>query len=697
MIVIKNIDELSNFEELIRGLNISNYQQTYENIYSIYLSNDSAISFIDKDMLTVLTKRDDNIYECPLNIEPIINSNNSSKKLLEFIKKINDYLGKTIYFSLVYEDSCFYKLLKNDLYTYDRLYTSICDYSKISNILDRVLSSERVHYSNRNVKKFKNNLYIKYYSNMDPTDIIVSIEKDSWKNIVKQDMINKKEQLLYYSSLVKSGIANIAVSYMKDSNEIVSYRLETIYNNKVHVLKNSFREEYKKYSPGSYMLISDLYDNYKGYNYVDLYGGPSLVKDMIETRRVNRYDMLIGEEDIIKNLEVRRKRWDLKNYSNFLNDNSIKEIFNKKENILAVASCFGLGPVGKLSAIVEASKNDFNWYASGEEFDINIFNEKNIFIDECYTVDKEILKEFLDKYNIKYALVVLKNKIARLLLELGVKVIYVDSLPFMWSLEDANGGKVPYNVDCYCVQKTIELSGVSKQIFSNVKNLVWVDPIINKNNINLSNKKGNYILVNIGGLHSPSTNGYDYVDVVIKNLIKIYKNYKIIITTSLKSSIYLKEDLKEYNNVCVKTLKQRKFFQCINNAKLFITSPGLTTILESRNIIDKVVFLPPQNISQFYNIEYGKKIFKYYKELTWNNDKLTIDSLNKYLELDEHSVIEVINNEINKMNNEDKKEIYMNYMKSILDSDYIENKGSDNITFNGVNEVIDNIKKVIGE
>ena len=81
MIVIKNIDELSDYEELIRGLNISNYQQTYENIYSIYLSNDSAISFLDKDMFTILTKRDDNIYECPLNIEPIINSNNSSKEL----------------------------------------------------------------------------------------------------------------------------------------------------------------------------------------------------------------------------------------------------------------------------------------------------------------------------------------------------------------------------------------------------------------------------------------------------------------------------------------------------------------------------------------------------------------------------------------------------------------------------------------
>ena len=49
------------------------------------------------------------------------------------------------------------------------------------------------------------------------------------------------------------------------------------------------------------------------------------------------------------------------------------------------------------------------------------------------------------------------------------------------------------------------------------------------------------------------------------------------------------------------------------------------------------------------------------------------------------------------MNNVEEKEIYMNYMKSILDNDYIENKDNDNITFNGVDEVIDNIKKVMGE
>ena len=77
MIIIRNIKKLVEYEKIIRSLNINNFQQTYENIYSIYLSNKSAITFIENEMLTVFVKRDENIYECPLNIEPIIGSKNT--------------------------------------------------------------------------------------------------------------------------------------------------------------------------------------------------------------------------------------------------------------------------------------------------------------------------------------------------------------------------------------------------------------------------------------------------------------------------------------------------------------------------------------------------------------------------------------------------------------------------------------------
>ena len=312
-------------------------------------------------------------------------------------------------------------------------------------------------------------------------------------------------------------------------------------------------------------------------------------------------------------------------------------------------------------------------------------------------MDKEILKEFIQKYNIKYALVVLKNKMARILMELGIKVIYVDSLPFMWSELDAKSGKVPFDVDCYCCQKTISMSKNSKKIFANVKNLVWVNPIINNKEKFICNQKKDFVLINLGGLHSPSTNGNDYVDIVVKSIIEIYEDKDIIITTSSTVAGKLARYLKEYKNIRVKSLKQREFFNYISMASIFITSPGLTTILESQSLVKKIVFLPPQNISQFYNIEYGKKIFKYYKEITWNDKNLTMKGLKAYLSKDEQGVLEIINLNMKKMNNNQEKLKFKKYAQKVLTEDYVVNNYNVSLENNGVEQVVEQIKKIMNK
>ena len=45
----------------------------------------------------------------------------------------------------------------------------------------------------------------------------------------------------------------------------------------------------------------------------------------------------------------------------------------KKINVIIGTNNFGLGPVGKVSSIVNNSLNEINWYACGNEFDLNIF------------------------------------------------------------------------------------------------------------------------------------------------------------------------------------------------------------------------------------------------------------------------------------------------------------------------------------
>lgn len=696
MIIINNCQELTEYKKQIDNIPKTNYQQTYENLYAIHNSNETAVTFIYKDIISTFTRRDDNIFECSLNIEPLIFNKINKDLIEEFIYEIKKYLKKTIYFPLVYEDSEFYKLMKNKIYNYERLYTSIYNHNKIGNdILNYISNSNRVFFSNRNVKKFEKNMYIKYISEKDVKDILIEIESNSWKKEKKQDMTTKIEQLNYYNKLVEQGIASIAVAYEKNTNDLVAYRLDAIYSNKISVLKNSYKEEYKKYSPGSYMLLYDLFYKYPYFEYVDLYGGPGLAKQMIETDRINRFDFIIGDNNIIKDLESKRKKWDKKNYDNYIDGNSIKEVFNKKENVLAVTSIFGLGPVGKLSAIISAGKDEFNWFATGEEFDMNIFS-KNIFKDKCFTMDKETIRKFIKKYNIKYAVVVLKNKMARLLLDLGIKVVYVDSLPFMWSQEDANTGKVPYLVDSYCAQKTIGLSKESKKIFSKVKHLQWINPIVNeKINESIKIKEKNYILINLGGLHSPTTDGNYYIEIVLKTLLDIYSKEHIIITTSTKSRALLEKILCNCEKIKIKTLKQEEFYSYIKNAKEFFTSPGLTTIIEATRLREKIIFLPPQNLSQFYNINYGKKNTKYYKEITWNSIDLTLEGLEDVLKKDEHGVIDEINKRIKEKNNTNFKTIYKNYIKNILENNFIKNEIKSENWKNGSLEVIESLRRVV--
>ena len=685
MIVISSINELKKNKKLILRFRGTNYQQTYENLYAIHLSNRTAKTYIDTDMITTFIDKNEDIIECILNIEPIININSN---VLDFINEIKNQTNKILYFPLVYEDSLFYKLLKRKIHNYKRLYTSLAGFPKTA-VLDNVKNDSNVYYSKRQIKKVENTMYLKEYKNVDVKDIITGIEVDSWKHNYNQDMITKHDQLVYYNELIKQGIAKITVAYTKDTDDLVAYRIDAIYANKVHILKNSYREAYKKYSIGTYMLVYDLFKKYRECNYIDLYGGPGLSKKIIEGKRINRYDMIYGDGEPAKELEKNRKKWDKKNYNIFLEGKSLQEVFNKKENILVATSCFGLGPVGKLNAIIESAVNKYNWYASGEQFDIGIF-KSNVFRDCCFSLDKIEVKNFVDKYKIKYAVVVLKNKMARLLKEIGVKVVYVDSLPFMWTEKDALEGKVPYNVDVYCAQKTIELSDASKNIFSQVENLVWINPIVNSN-VKNDNRYNDFIILNVGGLHSPNTDGLDYINAVVVPIIKRFKNKKILLTTSTKSVSLLRNYLKEYKNVVVKNLKQEQFSNYVKETKIFITSPGLTTILESCTNRSSVIFLPPQNISQFYNINYGKRVFKRYKEITWNDSDLTIENLSKMRDKNEHELITLINQKIATINNKD----YSDYVNSVIESKYNINDNYVKIKSNGAEEVINELEKII--
>ena len=362
-----------------------------------------------------------------------------------------------------------------------------------------------------------------------------------------------------------------------------------------------------------------------------------------------------------------------------------------KRNIIIGTNNFGLGPVGKVSSIVTGLSDEYSFFACGNEFDLNIFKD-GTFKDTLFSKDKEKIANFIKKHKINYAIVVLDVELATILMDLNVKVIFVDSLPFMWTQADIDEGLLPLDATVYCAQKCCNLTDASKNVLAQVKNLKWINPIQSKFEKKYRPFEEDYIHINVGGLHSPIGNGESYIKTVIIPLLKIFKSEKIIITCGTSAKISILNELKnediDSRNIKVETLQQKDFIASINNAKLFLTSPGLTTIYETESLHKPTIILPPQNLSQFYNIEYAKKILDEYKTINWSTQKLNLDYLQSILPKGETYVVDKIYEFITELVDSNFENKFINRFNLLLKQEYNKKENSDfKIEGNGVEDI----------
>ena len=364
---------------------------------------------------------------------------------------------------------------------------------------------------------------------------------------------------------------------------------------------------------------------------------------------------------------------------------------------------FGLGPVGKVSSIINSMKDEYEWFACGNAFDLNIFKE-GIFKDTLFTKDKNLIEEFVKRYDIKFSIVVLDVELSKILMSLGVAVIFVDSLPFMWTQADIDEGLLPLDADVYCAQKCINLTENSKKVLSQINNLKWVNPIQNSSDNTYRPINDDYVLINVGGLHSPIGNGESYIETVLIPVINVFNsmNKKIVITggTNAVNSInrLLSDKNIDMNNIIITTMKQSDFLSSVNNSELFLTSPGLTTIYETSSLKKPTILLPPQNLSQFYNIEYAKKIIDKFKYLNWDTSKLNLEYLNEILDKGETYVVEKIYEYITELVGTNYSNEFEIKIKDCLNGSYFDKIESDFIIDgNGVADIKNILEELVKE
>jgi hydroxymethylcytosylglucuronate/cytosylglucuronate synthase len=288
--------------------------------------------------------------------------------------------------------------------------------------------------------------------------------------------------------------------------------------------------------------------------------------------------------------------------------------------ILASGVNFGWGSAGKLSSVLRAlgSRTDLEVTGVGTELGRPVL--AGLGITRWRTVDAADaaqVKALVAELAPDLALVILDPELATALQNVGCPVIYVDSLPFLWTEHDP----LPVDVELYCAQRTLPLPPAAESALGRVENLTWVPPIVpdsaglsraaQRTKSAATSRDAGLAVLNLGGLHSPFTGSTDdsYQSLVLEPALDALSRTaveRVVITGNLAPDAVV----PSHGSMTVeaRSCAHGEFVDLLLRAGWILTSPGLTTMLEIAAIDRSAVLLPPQNLSQVLNgdlVEYG--------------------------------------------------------------------------------------------
>lgn len=342
MKIIENLEELEENKNIIEKLYFKfgktpyqSYQSFKANFKTKEINEFKVFIDSDKEILSafeIYWYKD--TWKCSIESYPFLCSEDS--KIEEFLNEILKYLKpKTIYFPKTYIHTNLYKeIMKLDseqLTYWDRLPVPIvnCKTDK-----KEIYEQEILRYGKRTIrqrKKFEKDLYVvEINDDNSAEEIIKDIELNSWKRQCKQDMLSRENQFTYYTNIIKLGLGKLVVAFTKEGNVPVAYRIDAITKDIIYFLKSSFKEQYKKYSPGSYLIATDLIERYvdnRSYNYIDLCGSMNTLKNMVATGELKRIDFCYPYNTIVETIKEERTNFSKLNRENYIQGNSIRKIY----------------------------------------------------------------------------------------------------------------------------------------------------------------------------------------------------------------------------------------------------------------------------------------------------------------------------------------------------------------------------------
>jgi hydroxymethylcytosylglucuronate/cytosylglucuronate synthase len=294
---------------------------------------------------------------------------------------------------------------------------------------------------------------------------------------------------------------------------------------------------------------------------------------------------------------------------------------------LTVALCgveFGWGSAGKLGAIIDALRlrcgGEVRFVGLGSRLGREVVRGHGV--EEWHDVDlgdRDAVGELLREQRIDVAVAVLDRFAATALEDAGCPVVFVDSLPFLWTEEDADS--LPLRASAYCAQLCLGLPAPAWPVLARIEHLHWVESVVLPSPLRDTpqwRRPGagarpageRRAVVSLGGLLSPLlSDPSDYLRLVVPAALRALADWGVAEATlcgNLPEGLLpqLRAAAPEGLRLRSGALGHRAFLDAVDAADVLLASPGLTTLLEASARGVPVVCLPPQNISQILNASY---------------------------------------------------------------------------------------------
>ncbi|GAA2640938.1 hypothetical protein GCM10009863_67710 [Streptomyces axinellae] len=130
----------------------------------------------------------------------------------------------------------------------------------------------------------------------DAAEDVLRVDDRSWKATCGQNMRTRGQDRLYRRLVT---VGTLTAAFLRDGDRPVAFRLDARVKDLLSCLKWSYDEDYRRYSPGLYLLTEGLRREWsgRGVRVVDLHGGPDTLKDLLYSERRPRVDLWYGDAE----------------------------------------------------------------------------------------------------------------------------------------------------------------------------------------------------------------------------------------------------------------------------------------------------------------------------------------------------------------------------------------------------------------